>query len=153
VSRRDAIRMSGEEVLALLAEERVVTCATHGPRGWPHLMPLWFVVADGQVRAWTFGASQKVRNLERDPRATLQVEAGVEYHELRGVVLECETEVVRDLDAVTEVGLAIMGRYAGGAAGPDVEALVRRQAEKRVGLLFHERHRATWDHRKLGGAY
>ena len=46
-------------------------------------MPLWYVLreaADGEpgprLWAWTYGASQKVRNLERDPRATLQVEAG-----------------------------------------------------------------------------
>lgn len=153
MSRRDAIQMDEAEVLALLDEERVVTCATHGPRGWPHLMPLWFVVRAGEVHAWTFAKSQKVRNLERDPRASLQVEAGVAYHELRGVSLECETEIVRDLDAVTAIGLEIMARYGDGAAGPEVEALVRTQAGKRVGLVFHERHRATWDHRKLAGTY
>ena len=78
--------MSDEEVLAFLDEERVVTCATHGPRGWPHLMPLWFLVRDGEIWAWTYAKSQKVLNLERDARATLQVEAGTEYHELRGLM-------------------------------------------------------------------
>ena len=51
-------------------------CATNGRDGFPHLMPLWYVVRDGELWAWTFAKSQKVRNLERDPRATLQVEAG-----------------------------------------------------------------------------
>ena len=68
--------MDEDEVLALLDEERVMTCATLGPRGWPHLMPLWYVVRDGRLWAWTFAKSQKTKNLERDPRATLQVEAG-----------------------------------------------------------------------------
>ncbi|HYM55878.1 MAG TPA: pyridoxamine 5'-phosphate oxidase family protein, partial [Solirubrobacteraceae bacterium] len=89
--------MSEAEVASFLAEERTVTCATAGPRGWPHLMPLWYVLrevppGDGdapgpRVWAWTYAASQKVRNLERDPRATLQVEAGELYQELRGVML------------------------------------------------------------------
>ena len=85
MSQRDAIQMSEEEVLALLDEERTVVCATNGRRGWPHLMPLWYVVrptGDGgapQLWAWTFAKSQKARNLERDPRATLQVEAGERY--------------------------------------------------------------------------
>lgn len=153
MSRRDAIRMDEDEVLAFLLEQRTMTCATHGPRGWPHLMPLWYVVRDAELLAWTFARSQKVRNLERDPRATVQIEAGTEYQELRGVMLECEVELVRDLDAVTEIGLLILGRYGGAQATPDVEALVRKQAGKRVGLRFAERHRATWDHRKLGGAY
>ena len=75
--------MSAAEVASFLAEERTVTCATVGPRGWPHLMPLWYVLREPsagepgpRLWAWTYAASQKVRNLERDPRATLQVEAG-----------------------------------------------------------------------------
>ena len=69
------------------------SCATIGRDGWPHLMPLWYVVRDGRrCWGWTYAKSQKVRNLERDPRATLQVEAGAQYHELRGVMLECEVE-------------------------------------------------------------
>ena len=76
VSRRDQIAMSAEEVAGFLAEQRVVICATNGPRGWPHLMPLWYMVRGEDIWAWTYAKSQKVRNLERDARATLQVEDG-----------------------------------------------------------------------------
>jgi len=149
--------MTDAEVLAFLDEERVVVCATNGRDGFPHLMPLWYVVRDGELWAWTFAKSQKVRNLERDARATLQVEAGTEYHELRGVMLKCEVELVRDPDRVAALGLEIFGRYGGGAAGEvtdEVRAMVLKQAEKRVGLRFAERDRATWDHRKLAtGVY
>ena len=61
-----------------------------GPRGWPHSMPLWYVSRDGEIWIWTYAKSQKVRNLERDPRATLLVETGHEYAELRGVQIEAE---------------------------------------------------------------
>lgn len=155
MSRRDQIKMSDEEVLAFLDEERVVTCATNGPRGVPHLMPLWYVVRDGRLWAWTFAKSQKVRNLERDARATLQVEAGRDrYDQLRGVMLECDVTVHRDVETVLGVGLEVFGRYTPGVElAPEVEAMVRKQAEKRVALEFVEAHRATWDHRKLGGVY
>jgi PPOX class probable F420-dependent enzyme len=149
VSRREQIQMSGEEVEAFLDEQRVVTCATHGPRGWPHLMPLWYLVRDGEVWAWTYAKSQKVRNLERDARATLQVEAGTEYHELRGVMLECDVVLHHDTPAVQAFGEELFLRYAGNAASEMVAA----QAPKRVALQFVERRRATWDHRKLGGVY
>ncbi len=103
--------MSDAEVAAFLAGERTVTCATAGPRGWPHLMPLWYVLRDVPVGepaprlwAWTYATSQKVRNLERDPRATLQIEAAEAYHELRGVMLECEAVIHRDLDTVAAPG-------------------------------------------------
>ena len=157
MSRRDQIKMSDEEVLAFLGEERTVICATNGRHGWPHLMPLWYVVrptADGgapQVWAWTFAKSQKVRNLERDARATLQVEAGSSYEELRGVMLECDVVVHRDVDRIGEFGLELFERYGG--VNDDVRAMIDQQAPKRVALQFVERSRATWDHRKLGGVY
>jgi PPOX class probable F420-dependent enzyme len=154
VSRRDAIKMSAEEADAFLAEERTVTCATNGRNGFPHLMPLWYVVRDGRIWAWTYGKSQKVKNLERDPRATLQVETGVEYAELRGVMLRCDVEIHRDVDVVVDFAMELVGRYSG--SGPQHDAArdaFRAQAPKRVALEFVERERVTWDHRKLGGAY
>ena len=78
--------MAGEEVAGFLDQQRVVTCATNGRDGWPHLMPLWYVVRDGELWSWTYAKSQKVRNIERDDRVTLQVETGHEYQELRGQI-------------------------------------------------------------------
>jgi nitroimidazol reductase NimA-like FMN-containing flavoprotein (pyridoxamine 5'-phosphate oxidase superfamily) len=157
MSRRDQIRMSDEEVLALLEEQRVVVCATNGRRGWPHLMPLWYVLrptGEGgapQLWAWTFAKSQKAKNLERDPRATLQVETGERYDELRGVMLECDVVVRGDVETVIALALELFGRYGG--VTDEVRAMIDKQAPKRVAMQFVERSRATWDHRKLGGAY
>jgi PPOX class probable F420-dependent enzyme len=154
MSRRDQIVMSPDEVLAFLDTERVVVCATNGRDGFPHLMPLWYVVRDGELWAWTFAKSQKVRNLERDARATVQVEAGDDYAELRGVMFKCEVEIVREADRVAALGTEIFTRYTGGEVGDDVRAMVAKQAAKRVALHFVERERSTWDHRKLAsGVY
>jgi Pyridoxamine 5'-phosphate oxidase len=170
VSRRDQIKMTDDEVAAFLSAERTVTCATQGPRGWPHLMPLWYVLrvpekgSDGggttRLWAWTYASSQKVRNLERDPRATLQVEKGELYQELRGVMLECEVSIHRELPVVKALGYEIFARYAAPRGAPpvtdlppEVGEMVDRQAAKRVALEFLERRRASWDHRKLAGVY
>ena len=156
MSRRDAIAMSDAEVLAFLNEERTLTCATIGPDAWPHLMPLWYVVRDGECWAWTYAKSQKVRNLERDARATLQVEAGEAYDQLRGVMFECDVAVERDPDKVADYGVALFERYAPGADGglPDeVREMVLQQAQKRIGLRFVPTRTVSWDHSKLGGAY
>lgn len=151
MSRRDQIAMTDAEVAAFLDDERTITCATLGRNGWPHLAPLWFIVRDGQVWGWTFARSQKTRNLERDPRASLQVETGLEYDQLRGVTFECDVVLHRDLDVITGIGVELMERYTGGVGGG--EEVVRLQAPKRVGLQFVEHNRASWDHRKLGGVY
>jgi PPOX class probable F420-dependent enzyme len=154
LSRRDQIRMSDEEVAGFLEEQRVVVCATNGPDGFPHLMPLWYVLREGRLWGWTYAKSQKARNLERDPRATLQVEAGVQYHELHGVMLRTEVRLHRELDIVTALGTEIFVRYTG-AEADDVREMVAAQAPKRLGLEFVEiGPRATWDHRKLAqGVY
>ena len=151
MSRRDAIKMTPEEVDAFLADEKTVTCATNGRDGFPHLMPLWFVVRDGRIWAWTYAKSQKVKNLERDPRATLQIETGLDYAELRGVMLRCEVEIHRDVDVVTDFAMDLVGRYMGGGEG--ARDSFAKQAPKRVALEVVERDRVTWDHRKLGGTY
>ena len=151
MSRRDQIKMTPEEAGAFLAEEKTVTCATNGRDGFPHLMPLWYVLREGRIWAWTYAKSQKVKNLERDPRATLQVETGIEYAELRGVMLRCEVQIHRDVEVVSDFAMQLVERYLGGGEG--ARDSFRRQAPKRVALEFVERDRVTWDHRKLGGTY
>jgi PPOX class probable F420-dependent enzyme len=154
-SRRDQIKLTPEEQAQLLDEERVVIATTIGPRGWPHSMPLWFVVRDGDIWAWTFGKSQKIKNLERDDRCTLLIEAGHEYGELRGIQIEARAELIRDPDEVFEFAKELTVRYAEGIdsiEGDAAEAL-KAQTPKRVAMHFHPVRTASWDHRKLGGTY
>jgi len=153
VSRRDQIQMSAAEQAAFLAEQRTVICATNGPGGWAHVMPLWYVVRGEDIWAWTYAKSQKVRNLERDPRATLQVEAGADYGELRGVMIEAETEIHRDTELVAALGAELLSRYGDDSSSLEVNDAIRAQAAKRVALRFAARRTATWDHRKLAGTY
>src|SRR5213080_1914445 len=99
-SRRDQIKLTDEELAELLETERIVIASSIGPRGWPHSMPLWYVPRDGEIWIWTYAKSQKVKNLERDPRATVLVEAGRSYEELRGAMFESETVIHRDFETV-----------------------------------------------------
>ena len=149
MSRRDQIRMSDDEVRAFLAEQKVMTVGTLGPHGRPHLMALWYVPDGLGMTGWTYAKSQKAKNLERDPRATIQVETGVQYHELRGVMMECDVELDRD---AKPYGMALFKRYAG-TLDESVTAMVEKQAPKRVGLRFTPTRVVSWDHSKLGGAY
>ncbi|MGZ5310242.1 MAG: pyridoxamine 5'-phosphate oxidase family protein [Solirubrobacterales bacterium] len=154
-SRRDQIKLSEAERAGLLDSERVVIVTSNGHRGWPHSMPMWFCVRDGEVWVWTYAKSQKVRNLERDPRATLLVETGVEYTELRGVMIEAEAEIVRAPDAVFAFGKDLSIRYTEGidSIEGDAAAALQAQAAKRVAIRFAPVRTASWDHRKLGGTY
>jgi PPOX class probable F420-dependent enzyme len=154
-SRRGQIKLTEDERRELVESGRIVVVSSLGPRGWPHVMPLWYVPRDGEIWVWTYAKSQKVRNLERDPRATLLIETGTEYNELRGVQIEAEAELIRDTDRVVEFAKELTIRYSEGISSVegDTAAGLEAQAPKRVAIHFHPRRIATWDHRKLGGTY
>ena len=154
-SRRDQIKLTESERAELLDAERIVVVSSLGPRGWPHSMPMWFVVRAGEIWVWSFAKSQKVRNLGRDPRATLLVEAGHEYTELRGLQIEAEAELIRETPRVAEFGKRLAIRYSEGidSIEGDAAAALEAQAAKRVAIRFSPLRTATWDHRKLGGTY
>jgi hypothetical protein len=153
---RQAVTMSDDEVAAFLGARGLSTCATLGPRGWPHLAPVTYVVRAtgpgdaGELWVSTFAKSQKVRNLERDSRAALQVEAGESYFEFRGVAQECVAAIHRDPDTVLEVLLELAS--APGVTPSERKAKldrVRGQVPNRVAVQFHPRAQRSWDHRKL----
>ena len=154
-SRRDQIQLTDEELRELIDNERIVVVSSLGPRGWPHAMPLWYVPRDGEIWIWTYAKSQKVKNLERDPRATLLIETGEEYGELRGVQIEAEAELIRDVDRIVDYAKELTIRYSEGISSVegDAEAGLRAQAPKRVAIHFRPTRVASWDHRKLGGTY
>jgi PPOX class probable F420-dependent enzyme len=153
--KRDQIKMTAEEMSSFLSDERVMTVSTIGSDGWPHVTALWFVMRDSEPWIYTYAKSQKVRNLERDPRATLMVESGHQYQELRGVMLKANAELHRPLEEVAAVSEEIFAKYQGaqGTIDDNVRAGLRAQAAKRVAIRFRVEEAVSWDHSKLGGAY
>lgn len=153
-SRRDLIRLDDAEVAAFLGDAKTIVMGTNGPRGLPHLMPLWYYMRGSEIWGWTFAKSQKAKNLERESRATLLVEDGVSYEKLRGVMLECEVELITDTAAIREIGIELFTRYGDGNPLVDeVVAMIEAQAPKRVGLRMVPNRTVSWDHGKLGGVY
>jgi hypothetical protein len=165
-SRRSQIEMTEDEVRSFVADRMVMQCATLGPRGVPHMVPLWYVpeqtphpaqaaeppASGPELIGWTYAKSQKARNLERDPRATVGMEEGVQYDQLRGVTFECDVDMERDPERVEGYGLRLFERYAGELTA-EIRSMVAAQAQKRVGLRFRPARTISWDHRKLGGVY
>jgi PPOX class probable F420-dependent enzyme len=154
--KRDQIKMSDEEIASFLDAQRVMTVSSLSRDGWPHVTALWFVMRDGEPWIYTYAKSQKVRNLERDERATLLAESGHEYHELRGVMLKTRAELHRDLDTVAAIAEELSARYHSGgdpAIDDETRAALRKQATKRVAVRFRVEEIVSWDHAKLGGAY
>ncbi len=151
--------MSEDELRRFLDEQKILVVATDGPDGRPHLTALWYVIRDGEPWIFTYASSQKVRNLERSPRATLMLETGVEYAEMRGATLYADATIHRDPELVAEVAEELFERYEGrgrdGQPGIDdaTSDAVRQRVAKRVAVRFHPTRSVSWDHAKLGGTY
>ncbi len=154
-SRRDLIQMTGEEVGAYLAGQRRIILVTNGADGMPHPLPMNFRMdGDGRFLISSFRKTQKVRNLARDPRATLLVESGEKYQELKSVVAWCDAEIIDDPTQVR----ALMSVMRGGepltaTMSEQAAAQVEASIPKRVILRFTPYRMISWDHAKLGDRY
>lgn len=145
--------MTPAEVDDFLRSERVCVLASLGPDGLPDPLPMWYVIDDaGRIVMRTYAKSQKVKNLERDPRASALVEAGDRYAELRGVQLTGTVRLDPDPELVVDTWTGLMVKYEGfdaeQAAG--FRRVAAAKAATQVALVLEPTRVVSWDHRKLG---
>ena len=150
MKQRDTVSMPAEDVAELLATSRKLQLATLNRDGTPHLVSMFYAMHGGRIAFWTYRASQKARNLARDPRVTCLVEDGDDYFELRGVQVTGEVARIDDLAGVTAIGRLIAARMAGQDAGA-LDDYVAHAAAKRSAYLVEPRRVVSWDHRRLVG--
>ena len=149
-SGRGSVQMTEEEIEEFLTDNMKVQVATIGPDGDPHLTTLFYVVEDGRIAFWTYGASQKVVNLRRDPRISCLVEDGEDYFELRGVSIRGTRTADRGVRRHPSDRHQGDPRMAGGAdLGAFGDEIVEKQARKRVGVVVEPQKVASWDHAKM----
>jgi PPOX class probable F420-dependent enzyme len=144
--------MSEAEIEEFLARDMKVQVATIGPDGAPHLTTLFYVLDEGRIAFWTYGSSQKVKNLRRDPRITCLVEDGEDYMELRGVSVTGRATLLEEYDDIYALGARVAKKMAGDVdLGEFGDQIVEQQARKRVGIIVEPEKIASWDHRKMSG--
>jgi PPOX class probable F420-dependent enzyme len=145
--------MSDAEAQAFLEAGRDLQVASINADGTPHLVTMWYVVHGGEVAFWTYGKSQKIVNLRRDPRLTVLVATGEKYEELKGVSIVGRAELVEERDDVLAYGERIYERYWGPIDNDVVRDGIRTMGAKRVVVVVKPETVVSWDHSKLGGAY
>jgi len=149
---RDAIALTPDELRDFLAASKTAILVTNGPDGFPDPVAMWFVVEPtGTLWMTSYARAQKVVNARRDPRASILIEDGERYLELRGAQLSGRIELVEDKDHLVAMAIEIAGKYEGvhpQYTQSDLD-LIRARMEKRIGLRFHVERIASWDHRKM----
>jgi PPOX class probable F420-dependent enzyme len=152
-SRRDLIRMTDEEMRDFIESRKSLQVATLDKGGAPHLTTLWFALIDGEIVFETFTKSQKIRNLERDPRIAVLLEDGLAYNELRGVSITGHAELTTDPDVLYAAARVLVRRNQPEIPEQAVDDAARMMCQKRTLVRVKPERTMTWDHRKLAGRY
>jgi PPOX class probable F420-dependent enzyme len=152
MKRRDLIRMNDDEVHEFLQGRHTMNVATLNHDGTIHLVAMWYGFLEGKPAFWTYGRSQKVKNLQRDPQLTCLVETGEVYEELQGVELVGKATIVDGYDDKMAIGRAVTERYVG-PWSEELQPYLEQTGAKRVGVVIDVERVVSWDHRKLGGTY
>jgi Pyridoxamine 5'-phosphate oxidase len=113
---------------------------------------MWYGFLEGAPAFWTYGKSQKILNLRRDPRLTALVEDGDQYQELRGLELVGTGTIVEDRDRIMALGRSVFERYTG-PYSDEMTPVLEATGAKRLVVKVEVESVVSWDHRKLGGRY
>jgi PPOX class probable F420-dependent enzyme len=149
-SRRDQIRMTDDELRTFLDGRHTMNVATYNHDGTIHLVAMWYGFLERDPVFWTYRSSQKIKNLERDPRITCLVEDGDTYETLRGAELVGRGEIITDWDELLPLGRSVVRRYNDIAEGTDLDGFLRDYGAKRYGVRVKVERVVSWDHTKLG---
>jgi PPOX class probable F420-dependent enzyme len=158
MARKD-ITMTPDEQQAFLAQGHTLIVTTIGKDGWPHVAPMWYFMEDGRVAFRSFTKSQKIVNLERNPKITVLLETGETYEELRGIMIKGTARLITDPGDVLAMYGELSKRYAFVGSEPvplegdALEAAFGRFASKNTGVIVEPEKIVSWDHPKLAGTY
>lgn len=91
--------MTTEEVNAFLDEKPGwITLSTLGKDGYPHSVPIGYFRLGDEIYLGCRAGTQKIKNIERDHRVSLSLEAGRTMGDIKGVLIQGDATVYTDLD-------------------------------------------------------
>ena len=138
------MRFDDPRIQRFLATKEVIVLATVGADGAPLATPMWFLHDDSTLTLISVGATQKVRNLRRDPRLYVVAESGTRG-DVRGVAVRGRAEFLADSTERRALAARLLDKYH-----PDLEGLWggRAMPRNRVMLRIVPERVHTWG---LGG--
>ena len=155
-NQRAEIALTPAEIEQFLAGPHTAVLVTLGPDGFPDPVGMWYVpAADGSIWMRTYAKSQKVLNLERDAKASVLIEDGATYSQLRGVQLTGRIDLVDDIETICDVFADLMIRYEGmdQQYRPAAREGYRAKAAKQRALHLVPERIVSWDHSKQTGGH
>ena len=151
-SLRDKIKMSEEELSSFLQKQISLQIGTINKDGSPHLTTMWYFYDGESFIFHTYTKSQKIINLQKDPRITLLTEAGSQYSDLQGIIVYGNAEIINGKDSLEEVirYMEMVGeKYIKDEEGAQYIEGMKLQAPKRSVVIVKPSKFISWDHTKI----
>ncbi len=152
MSLRDKIKMSEKELSTFLQKQISLQIGTINKDGSPHLTTMWYFYDGENFIFHTYTKSQKIINLQRDPRITLLTEAGSQYSDLQGIIIYGNAEIINGKDNLEEVTryMEMVGeKYIKEEDGAQYIEGMKLQAPKRSVVIVKPSKFISWDHTKI----
>jgi len=141
--------MTAREIGEFLRDQRICRVATVGRDGRPHNTALWFIWDDGTVWLCSIVASQRWIDLVHNPQASVLVDDGDAYAELRGVELRGQFASVGEVPRASATDTSVE-RLEGKFAAKYLEGRPFAPDGRHAWLRLSPVKIVSWDFRKIG---
>jgi len=98
-------------------EQELLRLAYTDGRGYPRVVPLWFIVIEGEYHIGTGATSAKMKAINREPRVGWVIDGGAKGS-YKGASMYGRAEKVTDQEARSNIYRALAIKYFGSADHP-----------------------------------
>lgn len=120
-----------------------IVLTTIGRDGYPHSVPIGYFRLGNEVFMGCRANTQKTRNIERNPRVSLSLEAGSTMADIKGLLIQGDARVYTDPADLLRLGREAARKRGVPEAGLPTEA---RPGSAYIGVT--PRRVITWDYGK-----
>ena len=134
-----------ESIRAFIEKEELLRLAyTSG--GYPHVVPVWYVILDGDYAVGTDRASAKWKAIEKEPRVGWVIDGG-EKGSYKGASFYGRAEEITDAGERANIYRALGEKYFGAADHPKfVEIYGQPDDEATVYMRLKAEDSLTWEY-------
>jgi len=142
--------MSEEELWNFLSRGKVMALATIDEKGYPHNTPVWYVILDRTLYFRGGSDKKKIRNIKKNSKVSLTVEAGAKYTQQRGIMIQGEARRVTNGKLKNFVNRLLLSKYEELRNYEDMPSVWRRKFENedREIIEIVAKKIVSWDNRK-----
>ena len=136
------VRMTDQEVKAFFdAKPGWVILSTIGPNGYPHSVPIGYFRLGDDIYLGCRAGTQKIKNIERNPKVSLVLESGSTRRDIKGVMIQGRATVYTDPDNILR-----LSREAARLRGVPDDQLPQEPRPGAAYIRVEPRRVISWDY-------